>query len=255
MTSSLRDADDFYAVAIRRILLGVMFCVVMGAAGVEAMYRLPCFAEMRMAWRADAGRFPFTILCWSRHLFGGSLLKMRLPELLALAVVLTGLLWWVRRISVRVMLYSVATVVTAVGLVMVREVRVMRAERHAVFELRDGVERMLAPGEDLVVDDERLAWLLDWYGSANEKAALTVPDVDSEAVWDARSFEGLGEGGEAVLVGNRSEFSEGLRGKGLSVRKGDVVSAEALAMLSRMYGEDVGVYFVTRGGGDVSSKP
>ena len=208
-----------------------------------------------MAWRGDAGHLPFTMLCWGRPLFGGSLLRLRAPEFVAMAVVMAALLWWVRRSSVRVLLYTTAALVTMTGLCMLHEVRVMRAERHAMFALRDGVERMLAPGEVLVVNDERVAWLLEWYGSAEEKRALTVPDTQSEDVWDAQSFAGLGEGGEAVLAGNAEEFANELRGKGLGMRAGDVGSAETQAVLSRMCGEDVGVYFVTRGGSDVSSKP
>jgi hypothetical protein len=251
----MSSSDDFYGMMSRRLLLATLFCALMAAAAVEAMYRLPCLAEMRLAWRADAGRFPFTLLCWGGRSFGGNLLRLRLPELAAMAVVLAGVLWAMQRCSLRLLLCATAAVLILEGVGMVHEVKGMRAQRHALFELRDGVERMLAPGETLVVEDERLAWLLDWYGSPEEKAALTVPDTSVEAVWEAKSFAGVSPDGEAVLVGGRSQFAGERRTAGLSLQPGEVVPAATQAELSRMFGEDVGVYFVTRSGADVSSKP
>jgi hypothetical protein len=243
----MNSPEDSYLTSVRRLLLLVMFCALMLLAMLEAAYRLPFPIEIRAYGAGMRHGYPIHLLAvFGTHL-GKSMLAFRVPLLGGFAVLLVFVLWVVipTGASVRWLLYATAAVLTVVGLAMVHEVGVLRSQRHALFALRDCLEASAAPDEPIVIDDDSLQKLLEWYISAEQRREMGLP-VPSPST-----------NGEFLYVGSGdADFVQAMTRRGYVFRAGDCVSPETGHVLARLLnGADVRMYFVTHDVSAVSSNP
>lgn len=248
-------SEDGWEPVVRWGLTAMLWCAGVGAAAVEAWYRIVTAWELRAYWAGSQGALPFRAVAWSVRRFGHNPMALRLPLLMVFALVLAAVLWIAMRALRRVGTAKIAVgviVVLAVGAgVEFHSLIKVRVERYALHAAMGCVERAAAPGELVAVDDPELAMRMEWYAPDWLREQLRVTVMESSIGYPrilALAIDRQSE--EFVLVGvPDARFARVARARGFVLRGDDCGedSGRKFEVLGARAG--TGVLFVMGGGG------
>jgi len=258
--------SDSFTTSVRYAMLVLIFCVVSAVELVHAKFALLTLSELHAYWLGRAGYFPFEVLPWSDRHFGGDALAMRLPLLVVFAVMLTLVLLGLDRMVLRKVPAMTLTLVAvaalfALGVQQFFALKEIRAERRALFELRDRVERATAPGEELVAGENVLLPFYE-YGSEGLRQELRSEiNLSSAGALPVPVTSAVAQGVEFVFVGSEDEpFARKSHAAGYVFHKEKPAQPDTSGLVARYYRTaGASTYFVSPPAKDVpaavSSKP
>ena len=246
--------------------LGLIFCAAMGAALVQAAYRILSPWELSAYRASRGGSLPYWPIAASVHLLGDSAVAVRAPLLLLFAVLMAGALWRLyrglrSRLSAETVLLGLAVCLVAMAVQQWISMKRVRIERHEFLAVKNYLARCVAPGETLVVGDDGFAMQLNWYGSENMEEGLAGLAPGASAKAQAAAVDDGAETAEFVFVGNGERAAAAnVIPRGYALARDAAMPgaiADALKVVSGDH--EAAVYFVARGasseGSAVSSNP